>query len=171
MEQQTCKDCGQTYPLTREFFGNFKNPGRPVGFRRTCRQCMRERTARHTAENPEQHRARAERRSAREREAGPLAVTFDVGGLRRRLGDACRYCADPLHGAGEVDHLTPVVRGGSGQPGNLTLACTPCNRAKLGKTLVEFQEWRRERGLANREGDFEWEAPDAPTTARQRASY
>ncbi|WP_442854274.1 HNH endonuclease [Brevundimonas sp. Root608] len=91
--------------------------------------------------------------------------------LRGPLGDACRYCGAPLGKGGEVDHLTPVARGGTSGISNLTLACTPCNRAKLAKTLDEFLEWRAERGLAVREVDVPGELPDTPTSDRQRRSY
>lgn len=171
---QICKDCRERQPLTREYFGQHKNmkDGIPqIGFRTTCRRCMAARSARHASENPEQKRAAARRRAERALKANSGAIGFDEQALRQKLGDACRYCGVPLDGAGELDHLTPVARGGSGRDCNLTLACSPCNRAKLAKTLDEFVAWRRERGLPVRNIEVPGEQPDAPTSTRQRRTY
>lgn len=49
--------------------------------------------------------------------------------------------------AGQAEHLTPAVRGGSNQYANLALAHVSCNREKANKTLGEYIEWRRVVGL------------------------
>lgn len=163
---KSCKDCGRIFPETREYFGQFKNKRASgaivIGYRNSCRECMATNTARHTAANPEQHRARGERRALREAEAQAGMHDTDILQVRAALNDRCRYCDAALHGAGEVDHLTPVRRGGSGSIGNITIACMPCNRAKLGKTLDEFRVWRAERGLSVREVALSFEKPDPP---------
>lgn len=169
MSVQTCKKCGETFPLTREHFGNTNNRG-VIGWRGSCRGCMRAVSKAHSEENPEQYAERRAIRAEREREAGSAVVDVDLVGLRRKLGDRCRYCDDPLHGGGEVDHLTPVARGGSGRAGNVTICCMPCNRAKLAKTLQEFMDWRRDRGLPVRDVVIAGEAPDRPTSSSQRRS-
>lgn len=91
---------------------------------------------------------------ARRREQNRLAegnyVESDIAKIRERLGDSCHYCDAKLDGGGEVDHMVPIALGGTHWPGNLTLACRACNRAKHGKTAEEFVEWRRERGLSVR---------------------
>lgn len=169
-----CKDCGRTLPETREYFGQFKNKRASgaivIGFRNSCRECMAANTAQHTAANPDQHRARGERRAVREATANAKVDEADVARVRRALDDRCRYCDAGLNGAGEVDHLTPVRRGGSGRIGNITIACMPCNRAKLGKTLDEFLMWRAERGIPKREVGVPFEKPD-PAVGVQRESY
>lgn len=38
----------------------------------------------------------------------------------------------------EVDHLTPVIRGGEHTDANFVLSCQPCNLRKGTKTLKEF---------------------------------
>ena len=173
-DSQTCKDCGEPKALSRDFFGQYKtvkNGVPQIGFRSTCRRCMAARSARHASENPEQKRAAGRRRAERASEADSSIIGFDGRALRQILGDACRYCCDPLGGAGEFDHLTPVARGGSGGDSNITLACSPCNRAKLAKTLDEFVAWRRERGLPVRNIQIPGEQPDEPTSTRQRRAY
>lgn len=174
MIEQACKDCGERFPLTREFFGQYKNVrsgGVTIGFRSTCRKCMAARSARHALANPDQKAEAARRRSERAGPARPQEMAAHAARLREPLGDACRYCGEALHGGGEVDHLTPVARGGTSQISNLTLACPPCNRAKLAKTLEEFMEWRAERGLRVRQVEVPGELPDAAKSDRQRRSY
>lgn len=52
-------------------------------------------------------------------------------------GDACVYCGVDS-GELEVEHIVPVVRGGSDDLTNLTLACKPCNLRKRTLTAAEF---------------------------------
>lgn len=42
---------------------------------------------------------------------------------------ACRYCGNDS-GPFEIDHVLPVVKGGSDRIGNLVTACRECNRRK-----------------------------------------
>ena len=171
---RTCKDCGRIFPETREFFGQFKylRDGQPViGFRNSCRECMRARSSAHAKANPDQRRERMARRIEREHSAPGVFDDADVRFIRAAVGDACRYCETRLNGAGEVDHLTPVVRGGTSARQNLTLACMPCNRAKLAKTLSEFLSWRKERGLPVSDRRLEYERPDEPVSDVQRQNF
>lgn len=171
MATQTCNRCGETYPLNRDHFGNTNNRG-VIGWRGVCRACMRANSAKHAAENPEQYAQRRQLRQKREMDAGSsVPDTFDRQGLRAFLGDKCRYCEADLEGGGELDHLTPVARGGSGNPGNLTLCCRACNRSKLAKTLDEYLHWRRERELYVRSIAVPGEAPDVATVEAQRRTF
>lgn len=61
--------------------------------------------------------------------------------IRNRDGDVCAYCGS-IDGPFEADHVFPVVRGGSDDPGNLTIACENCNRSKGGKTLRDWMASR-----------------------------
>lgn len=170
--EKACKDCGRVFPETRDYFGQFKNvrgDRSVIGFRNSCRECMRDRSSAHARANPEQGRERMARRI--ERQGVEAHSALDVAFIRKELGDTCRYCCDALMGGGEIDHLTPVARGGTSSRSNLTLACMPCNRAKLSKTLDEFLEWRTERSLRVRENSPNYERPDAPTTTVQRRTF
>jgi 5-methylcytosine-specific restriction endonuclease McrA len=48
--------------------------------------------------------------------------------------DPCSYCG---RAGGTIDHIDPVVHGGTNDWGNLTAACTSCNPAKGPRTLLE----------------------------------
>lgn len=66
--------------------------------------------------------------------------------ILKRDGFACRYCgADATMGVLHVDHVIPVVDGGTDDPANLVTACASCN---LGKSDVSISESR----LARRAG-------------------
>lgn len=61
----------------------------------------------------------------------------------RRDNHTCTYCGHRGNSATlEVDHKTPLARGGTDDPANLTTACCECNRAKGTMTAGEFR-WQR----------------------------
>jgi len=63
-------------------------------------------------------------------------------GLRFRIlkrdNFSCRYCGRrPPEVVLHIDHLVPVSRGGTNEPGNLITACSLCNLGKADKVLGE----------------------------------
>lgn len=143
MNTRACKKCGQVKPLTTEYF-NLLSTG---NWRWTCKKCMAAASRRHHQENPEMTAERRARYNANLRAASGSYNEDDIRRIRERLGDRCAYCGAPLHNAGDVEHMTPLSRGGTNDSGNLTLACVPCNRDKNNKTATEFITWRRRLGL------------------------
>lgn len=169
-----CKDCGSEYPESREYFGQFKNSKNgivKIGFRNSCRKCMAARTATHSAENPDLVKSRLLRRKKLEEGSIGYFTDSDISRIRIELEDSCRFCGKPLDSKGEIEHLTPLSRGGSNFPKNLTLSCLNCNREKTNKTLTEYLEWRRERGLKNRDVSPMIESPDKPAIDKGRRFY
>lgn len=58
--------------------------------------------------------------------------------ILKRDGFRCVYCgASPLRGYLHVDHVVPVIEGGTNEPSNLVTACRDCN---LGKGPVPLDE-------------------------------
>jgi len=51
----------------------------------------------------------------------------------------CTYCGTTDPDQWHCDHITPLCRGGSNEPDNLTTACRTCNSSKGGRSL---SEWR-----------------------------
>lgn len=169
---KNCNRCGKEYPETREFFGQFKNQRGGevrIGFRGICRICMANHTKAYDAQNSANVAARISRRRERSEIAGGF-LRRDLPEVRRFLKDKCRFCSKDLGGGGHIDHLTPVARGGSHEPSNLTICCKECNLAKTSKSLEEFLEWRRERKLPTRDIKVPGELPDpiARRELRQR---
>lgn len=62
-------------------------------------------------------------------------------------GNECCYCGASMLDGFEIDHMTPVSRGGTNDRANLALSCVPCNRSKGTKTVEEFLAWQRLRGV------------------------
>lgn len=58
----------------------------------------------------------------------------------KRQAKSCTYC-DAL--ATTVDHVLPLVRGGTNHEGNLTACCKRCNSSKGGRTVIEWRTGKR----------------------------
>ena len=56
----------------------------------------------------------------------------------------CAYCGE-RGGILEVDHITPISKGGSNDLENLTTACRRCNRQKKDMTTEEYENWKSGR--------------------------
>ncbi len=67
---------------------------------------------------------------------------LDAAHLRDRILESagrCEWCDADLVGIGfELDHIVSLKRGGSNEPGNLRVACAPCNRRKAKKSPAQF---------------------------------
>lgn len=59
--------------------------------------------------------------------------------VRRSARNRCGYCLSPQHlvmARLEIEHITPLARGGQNDENNLWLACPICNRFKGDKTTA-----------------------------------
>lgn len=89
----------------------------------------------------------AHRRRSRTRDNGIYRVSAsDIRKMRARQSGECSYCGRVANLT--VDHIIPIARGGSHSPGNLILACGPCNRSKGARTVMEWRVWKQRQGLA-----------------------
>ena len=148
MSTKRCTKCGEGKPATREFFGST----RAGNLRGTCRTCMNARSKQYAKDNPESVRRRARERQARANKWKPSnqlkhELFIEQNGL-------CGLCGEPMPCSGwsdpkvlQVEHLTPVVRGGTNDRENLVLAHRTCNQEKAGKTWPEYIAWRVRVGL------------------------
>lgn len=68
----------------------------------------------------------------------------------KRQGRQCTYCQAV---ATTIDHVLPLVRGGTNHEGNLTPCCRSCNGSKGGYVVVE---WRTGRRLPPMQNPPEW---------------
>jgi hypothetical protein len=88
--------------------------------------------------NKENVRNISMRRRARLAENGIFSVTKkDIVNL---LNKGCSYCGRP---AEHVDHIVPIVRGGTHSIGNLTGACASCNLSKGSKFVMEWKKGKK----------------------------
>jgi 5-methylcytosine-specific restriction endonuclease McrA len=174
MNTRTCQACGKTFPEDRKHFGNFKNDRNGVitiGWRGKCKECGRGRARAYYRDNKEMSHARTALRRERLKDAGAECSDAEKAAIKHALGGCCRYCSTPFDGNEELDHLTPVARGGTNDIGNLTYACHACNRAKGSKSLTEYMVFRVERHELVRLDVPAGEDPSPVTRAAVRRSH
>jgi 5-methylcytosine-specific restriction endonuclease McrA len=83
------------------------------------------------------------------RQAADGSHTFeDVQRIYETQAGACAACQKRLGAPGKgtyhVDHIMPISRGGSNDPGNLQILCPRCNQSK---NAMDPYEWANRRGL------------------------
>jgi len=88
--------------------------------------------------HPEESRAYNRNRRARERAAPGSHSAADIVAQRERQRGRCFYCGTRLNGDQHVDHVTPLVLGGSNGPENLVVTCPRCNLSKGPKHPADF---------------------------------
>jgi 5-methylcytosine-specific restriction endonuclease McrA len=111
---------------------------------RAWREANKERAAAITSawvkRNPDKANAQTNARRARLRNVGGHYTATDIQLLRQQQNDCCAapHCGIHLAGKGTVDHIVPLVRGGSNWPENLQLLCKSCNSKKQDRTMEEW---------------------------------
>lgn len=126
-----CTGCGTTFERRERKHGycSLRCPGAPkkqaTAIQRNNRGIDPARTS---------NRARRQRR---EQENG-LSARQRLKLLHRwqRQGKHCLYCGGSCQA---VDHVVPLVRGGTNRIGNLVPSCTTCNSRKGSKLIIEYK--------------------------------
>ena len=93
-----------------------------------------------TPEGREKIRTKCRRRRARIRGSTKHHTAQDVMVALEVQGNLCFYCQVDIADKYTVDHLTPLIRGGSDGPENIVIACPNCNFRKSDKTPQEFAD-------------------------------
>jgi 5-methylcytosine-specific restriction endonuclease McrA len=94
-------------------------------------------------ENGKEHcRSRVRNRQARRKGADGNFTHTDILAQHKAQKGRCYYCQIKLIEY-HVDHIVPIIRGGSNEPSNLVLACPHCNMSKGTKLLSEWQQGGR----------------------------
>jgi hypothetical protein len=88
--------------------------------------------------HPEKNRAWVACYRARMAKAPGSHTSQDLLDLYEEQDGRCSYCGMPLRGEYEVEHMTPISRGGSNDRDNLCLSCESCNASKQNRTADEF---------------------------------
>ena len=90
-------------------------------------------------ENPLAVRAYANARRARKALNGGSHTAQDIADIMKLQKGRCAYCRDVLVKY-HVDHIEPLVRGGSNGRSNLQMLCVPCNGSKSARDPIEFAQ-------------------------------
>lgn len=88
-------------------------------------------------ENREKHRCRIRLYRARKREVGGKHSPEDVQRILKQQKGRCAYCKCKL-ARYEVDHIHPVISGGTNDARNIQLVCRSCNAHKSDLHPVDF---------------------------------
>lgn len=105
---------------------------------------MRAKNQRWRNSNPDKVRATKARREAIKKAAPGRFTADDIAVLFTEQGGMCAYhlvnprCHKELRDKYEVDHITPLIRGGTNWPDNIQLLCPHCNSSKGAKLHEEF---------------------------------
>jgi 5-methylcytosine-specific restriction endonuclease McrA len=83
-------------------------------------------------------------RDALMRNAEGTHTAQDVKSIYDGQGGDCVYCGADLSEGYHVDHIMPLVLGGSNWPNNLQCLCPTCNLRKGGK---HPEDWHKEIGF------------------------
>lgn len=89
--------------------------------------------------NPERVRLLNTIAKHRRRSAAGSFTPDDIIRLRAAQRGKCAHCRTKLTKKNtNIDHIMPIVLGGSNFPENLQLLCEPCNKSKGAKHPIEF---------------------------------
>ena len=96
-------------------------------------------------ENADKCRLYGKNRYARKMKAEGTFTKEDIKKIYERQKGKCHWCGVKLSFQEKtIDHIKPLVKGGSNWPSNLCIACKPCNSSKKDKDPEDFA---REKGL------------------------
>lgn len=93
------------------------------------------------AADPTKFKARAALRRVLLQNAGTSYTSDDIRDLFTKQKGKCACCVRKL-GNYEIDHITPLSKGGSNERRNLQLLCRYCNRSKHAKHPITFMQSR-----------------------------
>lgn len=134
-----CRECGLQKPRTHAFFGK-------AGGWTKCRDCV---AAYKRKKQAEMNYAGGE--DKRPPEARRVYSDTEKLRLWEMRGGVCLCCLKPiprqeLSGC-SVDHIEPVIHGGSSEDDNLAVVHQRCNTDKHKKTLAQHWQWRFDKDL------------------------
>lgn len=80
--------------------------------------------------NKERQRLHNANRRARERNAQGEFTAKDICELMEKQNGCCNHCGHNIRHKYHIDHIVPLINGGSNFPTNLQLLCPTCNTLK-----------------------------------------
>lgn len=90
------------------------------------------------ATHREQEATHSRNRRARIRGNGGVHTTADIAAQRTRQKGKCFWCGEKVGRHYHVDHVMPIILGGSNGTENLVISCAFCNDSKGSKHPMDF---------------------------------
>lgn len=113
-------------------------------YRAENKEKIRAANAKWASENQDARLASWRNRDAMVRNAEGTHTAEDVRAIYDRQGGECVYCGADLSKGYHVDHIMPLILGGSNAPENLQCLCPTCN---LRKGPKHPDDWHKEIGF------------------------
>lgn len=101
----------------------------------------RERQRNDRRKHPERYSTYDKNKRAKRKKAEGRYTLRDELDQRTKQGNRCFWCSRELEGGkSHVDHIIPLVRGGTNWPDNIAITCPSCNLSK--GTKLPYIEWQ-----------------------------
>lgn len=119
-----------------------KCKARSAKYYKENRDAVNARSAARYAKNPEITHAKSRNRRAKKAAADGSHSVSDINQLFTLQRCKCACCKSSIKDGYHVDHIIPLVAGGSNDRLNLQLLCPSCNLSKGAKHPVDFMQQR-----------------------------
>lgn len=116
-------------------------------YRKENREAISEKGIEYRNSFREKVRAWNRNRKARARNAEGHHSAEDVIEILMSQNEKCNSCGIDLADGYHVDHIMPLILGGTNWPSNLQMLCPTCNTSKGGLHPDDWEEKRRKLGL------------------------
>lgn len=133
-----CSTSCMSRGYTERLAGN-KNPNYRHGQSGT-RHWKNARSQMWRSNNPNKIRHSNRQTKARRRKAEGSHSLGDIDFLMREQRGCCVYCDTNIAEQFHVDHIIPIIKGGTNYAGNLQLLCPSCNVRKSHRLPVEYKK-------------------------------
>lgn len=161
-----CHPCRKANPKTKP---SSKSPcvdcGTPA-YGQRCRACANKAKVHLAGRTIVRHEDDPHTTRLRREQAAPGLTAHQRSRLLARWksqGKRCSYCA--TRRADTVDHVVPLIRGGTNYEGNLTPCCRRCNGSKSGLMVAE---WRHGHRVAPRPSPLPWRSQTKRPAPKRR---
>ena len=153
--ERSCKNCGESFIKSRSSHRKVCSTNCYKFVNKKCKNCNKQITSKseqcrscsQLGRQPwnKKFSSRSDERTVRrlrETSAAGLSRTQRTKLLKlwQNQNLSCSYCSTKCE---TVDHVIPLIRGGSNFVGNLVPACRRCNSSKGSKLLIEWKHYAR----------------------------